>query len=209
MIPTDILYKGWTYTGTGQIVGRTAFAPADLSFVGSATAVGDMTPDSSPGSDYEIFAIKSVDPDKAVAVKFLGVGKKTAEWVWLRYERKKQTTGGRATRRHGSRWPPRQATLGDLMASAVPSSVWMAPCARSASNSGVVRLAKSSRKSSGQKPSACILASSIFWVSDPDARFSWMSRRSFVISSLVNTVRPGTATSNGRGHVQEKRTGPT
>ena len=89
MIPADILYKGWTYTGTGQIVGRTAFAPADLSFGRPATALGDMTPDSSPGSDYEIFAIKDVDPDKAVAVKFFGVGKKGAEWVWLGYERKK------------------------------------------------------------------------------------------------------------------------
>lgn len=76
----------WAYTGIGQIVGRTAFAPADLSFVGSATAVGDMTPDSPPGSDYAIFAIKGVDPDEAIAVKFLGVGKKGAEWVWLRYD---------------------------------------------------------------------------------------------------------------------------
>lgn len=84
MIPYDILYKGWTYTATGQIVGRTEYAPADLSFVGSATAVGDMTPDTSVESGYEIFAIKRVDPDKAIAVKFLGVSRKGAEWVWLR-----------------------------------------------------------------------------------------------------------------------------
>jgi hypothetical protein len=36
-----------------------------------------------------MYAIKGTDQEKAIAVKFQGIGSSGPIWVWLKYERKK------------------------------------------------------------------------------------------------------------------------
>lgn len=87
MIPADILYKGRIYAGGGQVVRVASNTPADLSVVGSGPAA-DVTGAPIPDSQYAIYAIKGIDQNEAIAVKFQGRSSSGPIWVWLKYERK-------------------------------------------------------------------------------------------------------------------------
>ena len=80
MIPVYVLYKGWLYTGTGQAIAMAISTPADLSLIGSGSAAADQTGVPIPDSQYDIYAIKGIDQDKAIAVKFVGVSASGPVW---------------------------------------------------------------------------------------------------------------------------------
>ncbi len=90
MIPFCMLYQGRLYTCTGQAVDATNDTPTHVSIVGFGLSALDQNGVVDPSSpQYDIYAIKGTDQEKAIAVKFQGIGSTGPIWVWLTYERKK------------------------------------------------------------------------------------------------------------------------
>jgi hypothetical protein len=87
MIPAYVLYRGQLYVGGGPILEAGKTVPADLSAVGTATAASDSGAPV-PGSTYDAFAIKGVDPSQAIALQFTAASSQGPVWAWIRYGRK-------------------------------------------------------------------------------------------------------------------------
>jgi hypothetical protein len=90
MIPFCMLYQGRLYTCTDQAIETTNDTPTHVSLLGSGLSALDENGVVDPGSpQYDMYAIKGTDQEKAIAVKFQGIGSSGPIWVWLKYERKK------------------------------------------------------------------------------------------------------------------------
>jgi hypothetical protein len=89
MIPAYIVYEGRVYIGSGGVYKTGASVPADLSFLGSATAALDGSGAADPSLSYDIYAIAGVDPSQSITVKFRAASNDGPLWAWLRYERKR------------------------------------------------------------------------------------------------------------------------
>lgn len=88
MIPAFIFYQGLVYTGSGRALATASAVPSDLALLGSAAAARDRSGGTITGSSYEVYAIKGVSPDTAIAVKFPAVSNDGPVWEWLEYQRK-------------------------------------------------------------------------------------------------------------------------
>lgn len=93
-IPLEISYKGYFYKITGETVAAIKIVPDNLEFIGHAILVGNPpaspTEECNPQPVYEVYSIKGIDENEAVAVKFGLVGKSGAYYVFFKYQRQEQ-----------------------------------------------------------------------------------------------------------------------
>ncbi len=90
-IPIEIAYKGYNYKITGETVGAIKIVPDNLQFIGHGIEM--ESPPLSPAGEcnpqpvYEVYSIKGIDENEAVAVKFELVGQSGAYYVFFKYQR--------------------------------------------------------------------------------------------------------------------------
>jgi hypothetical protein len=91
MIPSEISYKGYFYKNTNKTVAAIKIVPDNLEFIGPGILVGNPPPsptgECNPQPVYEVYSIKGIDENEAVAVKFGLVGNSGAYYVFFKYQR--------------------------------------------------------------------------------------------------------------------------
>ena len=91
MIPSEIAYKGYNCKNTGETVATIKVVPDNLEFIGHGISPESPTP--SPTEEcnlqsvYEVYSIKGIDENEAIAVEFGLVGQSEAYDVFFRYQR--------------------------------------------------------------------------------------------------------------------------
>jgi hypothetical protein len=90
-IPIEIAYKGYNYKITGETVGAIKIVPDNLQFIGHGIEMESPPPsptgECNPQPVYEVYSIKGIDENEAVAVKFELVGQSGAYYVFFKYQR--------------------------------------------------------------------------------------------------------------------------
>jgi hypothetical protein len=91
---SDLVYQGQTYRFTGVRLGLERMSPKGLTYTGTDVSPGDAASptDAAPtDSGYQVYTIAGVDPNQAIAVRFIAQslsGKDGPFFEWIRYERK-------------------------------------------------------------------------------------------------------------------------
>jgi hypothetical protein len=90
-ILAEISYKGYFYKNTNETVAAIKIVPDNLEFIGPGTSVGNPPPspteECNPQTVYEVYSIKGIDENEAIAVKFGLVGQSGAYYVFFKYQR--------------------------------------------------------------------------------------------------------------------------
>jgi len=90
-IPVEIAYKGYFYKNANETVAAIKVVPDNLEFIGHGILAGNTTPsptgECSPQPVYEVYSIRGIDENEAVAVKFGLVGNSGAYYVFFKYQR--------------------------------------------------------------------------------------------------------------------------
>jgi len=87
-VPTEVVFNGTTYHGTGKVVAVERI-PDEVIFIGQAST--ETTPlldiQTKPDSSLDVYSIKGVEPEKAIAIRIILAGTKTRAYYYYRYDR--------------------------------------------------------------------------------------------------------------------------
>lgn len=86
-VPVSVIFENHVYERTGEVVAREK-AAQNVTYIGQAASEGQPLIEVTVSSEgYEVYAIKGIDYNTAIAVRIFLVGNKSAYYYYFKYER--------------------------------------------------------------------------------------------------------------------------